>query len=189
MFHWPGEHETFRECQLANKCKEFTFSKHNRIEKLQFSSAHQVFGKDDQPQMKDVKQGRLGDCWFCVSMMSVAHKEPDSIKAMIQPKVVSPNNIYAVTLNQLGVPRTVIVDTVIPFADDIPAFNRVNPHTNAIWPLLIQKAYAKMTGNYFHIDSGRGVDGIKELIGSANFNLYYNKSGQAPDSEKISKLF
>ena len=83
IFVWPGEREKFRECKLAYKCEEITFSANHRIETLLKSQDHTLFGIENKPLMKDVRQGWLGDCWLCASMMAVAGKEPESIRRMI----------------------------------------------------------------------------------------------------------
>ena len=35
-----------------------------------------------------------------------------------------------------------------------------------IWPMILEKAFAKMLGNYMHIDSGRGFEAVRYMRGA-----------------------
>ena len=37
---------------------------------------------------------------------------------------------------------------------------------NVIWPMILEKAFAKMQGNYLHIDKGRAEEGIRYMRGA-----------------------
>jgi hypothetical protein len=42
---------------------------------------------------------------------------------------------------------------MIPFLDNKPMFSKLS-NDGAIWPMILEKAFAKMRGNYRHIIGG-----------------------------------
>lgn len=66
----------------------------------------------------------------------------------------------------LGVPVTVTVDDVIPLDDNGHAvFADVGPD-QALWPLVLEKCFAKLSGNYEAIVAGNAEASIRALNGS-----------------------
>ena len=66
----------------------------------------------------------------------------------------------------LGVPVTVTVDDVIPLDDNGNAvFADVGPD-QALWPLVLEKCFAKLNGNYEAIVAGNADNSVRALIGS-----------------------
>ena len=71
---------------------------------------------------------------------------------------------YALNLFTLGVPSTIVVDDMIPFYNGKPM--AAGPSAdNSLWPMILEKAVAKMRGNYMHIAGGQGYDGIRLIRG------------------------
>ena len=72
---------------------------------------------------------------------------------------LSPNGIYGVNIYLLGVPHTVIIDDYLPLVDGaFPGtfktyFSSVSPDSG-FWVPLLEKAFAKLYGNYSHIAVG-----------------------------------
>jgi hypothetical protein len=54
---------------------------------------------------------------------------------------------YAVNMFTLGVPSTIVVDDFMPFIDGKPMSAKV-VDDGSLWPLVLEKALAKMRGNY-----------------------------------------
>jgi len=69
---------------------------------------------------------------------------------------LSPNGIYGVNFYLLGVPHTVIIDDFLPLTAGNTAgtfktyFAGISPDS-ALWVPLLEKAFAKLYGNYAHI--------------------------------------
>ena len=61
---------------------------------------------------------------------------------------------YAVNLFSLGVPHTVVVDDYIPVKKNKkPIFAELSVD-ESLWPMILEKAFAKIQGNYLHIAGG-----------------------------------
>ena len=70
----------------------------------------------------------------------------------------------------LGVPHTVIIDDYLPLMNNSDGtlrtiFASVSPDS-ALWVPLLEKAFAKLYGNYSHIEAGRAVSAINAMTGS-----------------------
>ena len=65
---------------------------------------------------------------------------------------------YAINFFALGVPQTTVVDDYIPFKkDDEGKYKAVYAkisNDNSLWPMILEKAFAKMQGNFLHIVGG-----------------------------------
>jgi RHS repeat-associated protein len=114
-------------------------------------------GSEAPPGLDDIKQGNLGDCYLIASMAAVAYNDPASIRRMI---VTRPDGNFTVTLPGLG--RAAVTG----WRPDKGVFV---PDRGALWPLLIEKAYARLTGDLednadqsvaraMQAITGRGVD-------------------------------
>ena len=78
---------------------------------------HTLFGKNGIT-VKDIDQGKLGDCWFLAAATALA-EVPERIERIFlnNKNEASPNGIYGVNLYTLGVPHTVIVDDWLPLRE------------------------------------------------------------------------
>lgn len=63
-----------------------------------------------------------------------------------------------------GVWQTVTVDDYFPcYANGGPIFSKA--HGNELWVLLLEKAYAKLHGNYYTLRGGYASEGMMDLTG------------------------
>lgn len=121
----------------------------------------------------DIKQGGLNDCFLMSSLAAVAHKEPEVLRGMIQQQQGS-LTVY-IKFHDGEPPQPVLVgpvDELLPVykpgqkagngADrsGTAVFARPAGRQGAIWPLLIEKAYAIkfMNKSYAEFEEG-GVAG------------------------------
>jgi calpain-15 len=69
-----------------------------------------------------------------------------------------------------GKPTLVTIDDYIPCffnnRDWVPAFATTNKTDQAIWPLLLEKAWAKVHGNYEKTISGSNKEAVLCLTGA-----------------------
>lgn len=147
----------------------------------------------------DVSQGMVGDCYFMASLAAIARTQPDLIRRMIRD---NGDGTYTVTFYQrpiLGAvgdlePVEVTVNSEMPiylskFKDprpDHPAYAQFGDHdttsrSEETWPVIIEKAYAKMKGGYGSIRGGEGWRAMEELTGK-------NSDRYQPSSVDMSKL-
>ena len=113
-----------------------------------------LFGKGISPD--DIIQGGVGNCWFMAAASAVAGVDPGLVKKAFHntSNQLNAAGIYAVDLYTLGVPHTVVVDDFIPrsVSDDgnsaaIFAYVGLD---QSLWGAILEKAFAKMVGNYMH---------------------------------------
>jgi len=133
----------------------------------------------DEPKMiadgiepADIKQGILGDCWLLGSFMSLA-MHPQLLQNLIAIDGIKKG--YAVfQFFKNGEWKYVIVDTRIPYST-----NRKTPlyahssKSSEMWVPLMEKAYAKLHGNYEVLNGGSMAVGMVDISGgvSEKFNL------------------
>jgi hypothetical protein len=101
----------------------------------------------------DILQGGLGDCYLLSALSALAEKPERLIK--IFPDTLSHHDtgIYMVRMEQGGVMQEVVVDDFIPLdPSGRPAF--VQPRGKEFWPLIVEKAWAKLNGSYANIIGG-----------------------------------
>ena len=86
--------------------------------------------------------------------MSGLTEYPEQIENLIANPEINASGIYVVCLYINGVRTPVIVDDYIPCnpGTNRPAF--VSTNDEEVWPLLVEKAYAKIHGNYHRIEGG-----------------------------------
>lgn len=138
---------------------------------------------DKTIEAADVCQGKLGDCWLLAAFATLCEK-----KAFIQncfiTRTYNPFGKYIVRLYNREKKRFyyVTVDDYVPCdAAGTPLFTRFNGHE--MWPLLLEKAYAKSKGSYAKIEGGSPLVAMMELTG------YLGDCWGAPfDDAKFNKM-
>jgi len=137
------------------------------------------------PKADDVRQGHIGDCYLMAAMGAVCAANPGAIMKMFQPQK-SGEKVYSVTLFKEDkgklTPHTVSVDTMMP------ATNPASPEpgekaaggapqlayagmgktaaTAALWPSLLEKAYAQLIGGYAEVGKGgKSSDAMSAITG------------------------
>ncbi|KAF4714900.1 hypothetical protein FOZ62_021570, partial [Perkinsus olseni] len=136
---------------------------------------------DDTIEPNDLTQGVVGDCWLLASMACLA-EFPDSVVERINPKAISPEGRYTVSLYDHTKCRweDITIDDYVPckyYADYTQVPYRINdqgkrvydgrvkprmryrplfaaPHGNEMWCLILEKAMAKFVGSYSKIAGG-----------------------------------
>mmetsp|Transcript_18343 Transcript_18343/g.24523 ORF Transcript_18343/g.24523 Transcript_18343/m.24523 type:complete len:135 (+) Transcript_18343:385-789(+) len=111
-----------------------------------------LFGKNSI-QPSDISQGALGNCWFLAAAAAIAEYPGRMEDVFAKGLKLKAPGAYAMNFYTLGVPHTVVVDDMIPFLDNKPMFSKLS-NDGAIWPMILEKAFAKMRGNYRHIIGG-----------------------------------
>lgn len=122
----------------------------------------EVFYKKIEPN--DIKQGELGDCWLMCSLSSLAEM-PQLVDRLFITKKYNEDGLYRLKLCKNGEWVEVTVDDYFPcHANGGPIFSKANG--NELWVLLLEKAYAKVHGNYYTLRGGFANEGMMDLTGS-----------------------
>lgn len=113
------------------------------------------------PQMTDVRQGRVGDCYFLAGLSATAKANPDRIRQGI---VDLGDGTYGVQFFRNGVVSFVRVDADLPTVNGAAWYAR--PTNGSLWAPLMEKAYAmfrRTDGQYASIAGGTAGETFSSL--------------------------
>ncbi|MBN9620636.1 MAG: hypothetical protein J0H43_13050 [Actinobacteria bacterium] len=114
-----------------------------------------------QPNIEEITQGDLGDCWFLAALGAEVQENPQFIQ---QHMTDNGNGTYTVTFYRDGQPVPITVDGQLPYNSwDQTAFTHPG---DANWPAIYEKAFAQFHGSYSSIEGGYGADGLSALSGT-----------------------
>ena len=121
---------------------------------------------------QDVIQGELGDGYF-LSTLSALAENPKNITNIINNSKVS-DGAYEATIYIHGEPVKVSVDDSFPVANASKiAFAGINDNTGSIWPMILEKIWAKCNKSYEDIIPGNSSDAF-EFLTPAPFDNYFH---------------
>ena len=146
----------------------------------QIPGSNSLFGKGVSAD--DIIQGNVGNCWFLAAASAVADADPGLVKKAFlnTSNQLNAAGIYAVDFYTLGVPHTVVVDDFMPRAvgdDGVKienAFANVSTSDRSMWGGILEKAFAKLVGNYMHTSGGQASAGVRRIVGGP-FELHPHK--------------
>jgi calpain-15 len=118
---------------------------------------------EDDIDPNDIRQGALGDCWFLASMASLA-ENPAMVRRLFITDSYNEFGIYQLRICKNGEWTVVTIDDYIPcYPNGGPMFSSANG--NELWAILLEKAYAKLHGNYYQLRAGFLAHGMMDLSG------------------------
>ena len=113
------------------------------------------------------------------SLASLAER-PKLVENLFITDKKNSEGIYRIKFCKNGVWTEVTVDDYIPCTPfGGPMFSRA--HGNEMWVLLIEKAYAKLHGNYYTLRGGFANEGMIDLTGCPSTNYVF-------EDPKVSKM-
>ena len=134
------------------------------------------------PKRCDINQGSLGDCWFLATLANLPAQVRlfEKVVPTDQPLDMDKNpGIFHFKFWQYGEWVDVVVDDYLPTLQDQPCFLKSDT-PNEFWPAMIEKAYAKLYGNYtFALDGGFIGSSMEDLTGGLA-ESYMNQKSPAP---------
>jgi len=125
---------------------------------------------------RDTLQGYLGDCWILSAASAIAI-DPEKIKKLFLTDHLNSAGVYALNMYVMGVPVTVTVDEYLPFFyNDPTALVYAKAAVDgALWMPILEKAAAKLFGNYEMLSGGMMGPAIQTLTGSPFFNTWHDE--------------
>lgn len=144
-----------------------------RKEGVEWKRPHEIC---DNPKMfvdggdqLDICQGSLGDCWFLAAAATMS-MHPDLLKRVCPDQTFDPNNGYTGKFSfkfyQYGKWVTVTIDDRLPTMHNQLIY--VHSATkNEFWAALLEKAYAKLNGNYENLEGGHSTEAMVDLTGGS----------------------
>jgi hypothetical protein len=120
----------------------------------------------------DVTQGQLGDCWLLASFSCLAER-PERITKLFSGVTFDSDGIpdvplsscYEVNLFTMGLPHRVRIDDYFPCRISSGSPFYASSITNALWVMILEKAFAKMYGSYRALASGWQYEAFHDLTG------------------------
>ena len=139
-----------------------------------YDSSYSMWGSNGV-ELIDPNQGYLGDCWIVAAASCVA-QTPHRIKKLFVTDHLNDAGVYSVTLYLMGMPVTVTVDDYLPFweGSNTLTYSSVSSD-NALWMPILEKAAAKLYGNYGMLSGGWMGPAIQTLTGSPFFDVYHSE--------------
>ena len=109
-----------------------------------------------------------------MSAVASVAENPALIKRIFLTKEYNEQGIYQLRICKNGEWVKVTVDDYIPcYPKGGPLFSRATG--NELWVLLLEKAYAKLHGNYARLRSGFTQHAMSDLTGCPTRNHYFPK--------------
>lgn len=128
----------------------------------------------------DIVQGYISDCYLLAGMSSLQKNYPELIEQMFLVDELNEEGIYAMALYAAGYRTVVTVDDYI-FNNALDEHN-IFAHLSddgAMWPPLLEKAVAKLYGNYERIANGELHEGLNWLTGFPGMSYTVNEAFMA----------
>ena len=150
-------------------------SKWNRIQKINPNAT--MYGAAGFTN--DIIQGGLGDCYFLGGIASVA-EDDERIKKVFINDQTNKAGIYAFNVFVRGLETIVTVDeSILVNNKNIPLFAKIG-QDNSMWGPILEKAWAKVNGNFERIEAGYGLEAFSFLTNSPS--RYFNVSKLSVES-------
>ncbi|CAG5115737.1 unnamed protein product, partial [Candidula unifasciata] len=131
-------------------------------------SENPVFA-DEGTTYNDVDQGDLGNCWFLSSVCCLAVSPHKDLLSRVIPSGQGFGPEYTGKFSfrfwQYGVWQEVVVDDRLPTYDGKLIYGKNREKEHEYWVPLVEKAYAKLYGNYNVLDGGRIHTALVDLTG------------------------
>lgn len=137
-----------------------------------------IFDADGNPEFTEPRQGGIGDCYFIQSVSGVA-EFPQLIRNLFLTTSFNDAGIIGVQFFIRGKPWVVTIDEQFllntQLSSKLVAAN-IDVNNEALWVPIIEKAWAKVKGNYYRAGGGGfGVEGIRALTGAPGFTYTNSK--------------
>lgn len=155
--------------QLLNEQMEFV-RKEIKSDNIEWKRVSEIFGEDnydifqDKIEVRDIKQGELSDCYFLSALASLT-EFPDFIYQRFVTQKVSWEGFYVIIFFIDGEWQKVFVDDYFPVEKGTKSLAFTQTNGTEIWPILLEKAWAKVNGGYSNIVLGHVSDAFQALTG------------------------
>lgn len=134
----------------------------------------------DHIKPADVVQGDLGDCYYLATISACA-QHPEIISNAIISQDYVESGAIALKVLVRGVETTVIIDDFIPVHEGLPSFTSPN-EDSGLWPMILERVWAKVNGNYENIIAGSGTEAIRFLTGAPSYTFSWGVQNEDEDN-------
>lgn len=169
------------------------------IDLIEFKRADDIFGKDweifqGKIEVDDVKQGQIGNCYFLSAVASLVAVNPTLIYQLFRTRTkshYSEKNYFEVVLFIEGVWQVVIIDdNFISYKEQEKylhdsEFPFTRPNKKELWVLILEKAWAKVSGGYSNTIGGKTDEVFKALTGCDTESMYFKCPVKFKKNEEV----
>ena len=123
-----------------------------RVEEIFDSKNYSVFYEGIA--VEDIVQGKISDCYF-LSVLGSLCKFPKMVEKLFYFKEKTKEHVYGIYFYINGHKKLVLIDDYLPYVGvGFKQFAMSKSEENEIWVALMEKAWAKINGNYIRIGCG-----------------------------------
>lgn len=145
-----------------------------------------MYDQDGGSQL-DICQGSLGDCWFLAALATVSMNET-LLKRVAPDQTFNPDEGYTGKFKfkfwQYGKWVEVTIDDRLPTQYGKLVYVQ-SANKNEFWSALLEKAYAKLNGNYENLEGGHATEAMVDLTGGT---VEYIEGIDEMDDEDLFKM-
>jgi hypothetical protein len=119
----------------------------------------------------NIHQGALGDCYYLCSISALA-EWPARLKNVFLTQTYNSAGIFAVKVYIRGKPTTIVIDDFLPFYGTTGTnllFDKISSG-EGLWAPLLEKVWAKASGNYDVTSGGWMSEAIDFLTGAPSIS-------------------
>ena len=139
---------------------------------------------ENSPDINNIKQGAIDDCYFLSSVGALVEKDKNFIKNLFHITEKSYEHTYGINFIINGKPKLILVDDYFPcqVINDknlkrvSKNFSLARSFENEIWVSLIEKAWAKVKGSYKKIDISYAEEAFEVLAGAYTKQIKIDKT-------------
>ena len=147
----------------AQRLDRYDWAELNKIKNI--NRLHVI--KDFRNMKDDVIQGELGDNNFLSVLIALVQNDKLNIKNIVDYEAKATDQAFEAIVFINGEPVPVIVDNQFPVLANNKvnkfAFCGVNDYSGNIWPIVIEKVWAKCNKTYENIISGNATESLEFL--------------------------
>eukprot|EP00928_Gymnodinium_smaydae_P082137 TRINITY_DN6553_c2_g6_i2.p1 TRINITY_DN6553_c2_g6~~TRINITY_DN6553_c2_g6_i2.p1 ORF type:complete len:479 (-),score=85.01 TRINITY_DN6553_c2_g6_i2:106-1461(-) len=140
-------------------------------------SGHPAQLFEGQIEAGDMLQGALGDCWLIAALACVAER-PEILQNALLSTHIDPRGKYYVRLwnqirNEKGTKwETITIDDKVPVYPGELRSKFTRTESPEIWPMIMEKAFAKMYGGYDKLEGGQMSWALTAITGNESVHFY-----------------
>ena len=136
---------------------------------------------------EDIIPGEIGNCYF-TSAIKFLSEVPSRISNIIKQKEKNENQFFEGNVYIHGIETKIIIDDYFPYDIENNKFNfcQINERTKNIWPMILEKIWAKINSSYEDTISGCISDAF-EFLTPCPIKKYYHDIQYDNLFTKISK--
>ena len=130
---------------------------------------YSFYGIGGEATYDDIVQGKIGNCWIMAAISAIA-ENPHYIERVFGAKAeesyINEYGFYDLNLYMLGAPISLRIDDYIPTYSSYTTTLFSKMKNRGVWVSVLEKAFAKLNGNYSALIDGWPEEAINSILGT-----------------------